>query len=90
MYDLEVNYTTTNNTKELIPRKTNKDSNIEMEVHGVANLESTDGRPYSMSNVSDFVSILIVNGYAVLIESPSAQEYIVTYGYTKGDCYERP
>lgn len=87
---LEAKYTTTNNTKDLIPQKTNKTSNIEMEIHGVANLESPDGRPYSMSNVCDFVSILIVNGYAVLIESPSAQEYIVTYGYTKGDCYERP
>ena len=87
---LEDKYTTTNSTKDLIPQKTSKTSNIEMEIHGVANLESSDDQPYSMSYVCDFVSILTVNGYAVLIESPSTQEYIITYGYTKGDCYEKP
>lgn len=38
------------------------------------------GRNYAESNVSDFVSILIANGYKVVIERPVQDFYRIEYG----------
>ena len=54
--------------------------NINFEVAGDARLKSY-GRNYNTSNVSDFVSILISNGYVVTISRPSEDEYYIQYGY---------
>ena len=59
---------------------------IEMEIHGVATLASPkDNRSYAESNVCDLVSILLANGYTVLIEMPFERDYIIKYGYKKGE-----
>ena len=59
--------------------------NINFEVVGDARLKSY-GRNYNTSNVSDFVSILLSNGYVVTISRPSEDEYYVEYGYGDSRC----
>lgn len=49
------------------------------ELIGEAAIKS-GGRKYNECNVCDFVSILIANGYKVLIERPSETEYKIKYG----------
>ena len=59
--------------------------NINFEVAGDARIKSY-GRNYNISNVSDFVSILLSNGYVVTISRPSEDEYYVEYGYGDVRC----
>lgn len=59
---------------------------IEMEIHGVVTLASKDSRSYAESNVCDLVSVLLANGYTVLIEMLfEERNYIIKYGYKKGE-----
>lgn len=54
-------------------------SKAHCEKHGEITVKSF-GRRYAESNVSDLVSILIQNGYKVLIERPAEDYYLIQYG----------
>ena len=47
---------------------------------GEARIQSF-GRNYNESNVCDFVSVLIANGYKVVIERPTQDFYRIQYGH---------